>query len=108
MADFSDKRAAERFPINANSSCDFVSPVLEDFGPVKVKNVSSDGVGLISSQRLDAGLMIVVNLINPSKKISKTMLTRVVHCTLLPGGSFLIGGQFVTPLTYDELCVFVM
>ena len=42
------------------------------------------------------------------KKFSKTTLFRVVHTTPQPGGVYLIGGDFDTPLTYEELCNFVM
>ena len=58
MTDYKDKRASERFSINAQSSCDFASPVLEDFGPVKVKNVSTDGIGFITSERVGPGLLL--------------------------------------------------
>ena len=108
MSGSKDQRAAERFPVNSASSCDFVSPVLEDFGPVRIKNLSCEGVGLICSHRLDVGLLLVVNLVNPAQKVSKTLLTRVIHCTGLIGGNFLIGGSFLTPLTYEELRAFVL
>ncbi|MBI2804350.1 MAG: PilZ domain-containing protein [Planctomycetes bacterium] len=108
MNDPKEKRTAERYPVNFSSSCDFISPVLEDFGPARVKNLSCEGVGLISSQPLDTGMLIVINLVNPAQKASKTLLTRVIHCTKQAGGTYLIGGNFVTPITYDELRLFVM
>jgi hypothetical protein len=33
---------------------------------------------------------------------------RVAHCTAQPGGAFLVGGVLDVPLTYEELCIFVM
>jgi hypothetical protein len=108
MADPIERRGAERFAVNANVSCAFASPVLEDFGPVKVKNISLTGVGLVVPQVLDPGIMLAVKLVNPSKKFSKTVLAQVVHVTAQPGGSFLVGGHLDTPLTYEELCIFVM
>lgn len=108
MAERKDQRVAQRFPINAYASCDFLSPVLEDFTPVRVLNISTDGVGLISSQALQAGLLLAMNLVNPMKKFSKTMMVRVVHCTSQAGGGYLIGANFVTPLTYEEMCLLVM
>ena len=44
-----DRRASERFPVNADTSCSFVSPVVEDFGPVKLQNLSMEGIGLFLS-----------------------------------------------------------
>jgi hypothetical protein len=108
MADRREQRAAERFPINSTSSCAFMSPVLEDMPPVRIQNISTDGIGLISSEPLRDGLLLAINLINPAKKFSKTMLVRVVHCTELMGGTCLIGGTFLSPLTYEELCALVM
>jgi hypothetical protein len=89
-------------------SCTFASPVLEDFGPVKIKNVSLTGVGLISPQVLDPGIMLAIKLVNPAKNFSKTALVRVVHVTPMSEGTFLVGGNLDTPLTYDELCMLVM
>ena len=107
MAKYEDKRAFERFPVNATTACVFASPVLEDFGPVKILNISTHGIGLYASETLHADLMLAVKLVNPAKSFSRTMLVRVVHVT--PQGSgFLVGGIFETPLTYEELCIFVM
>ena len=103
-----DKRVAQRFPVNSNVTCSFASPVLEDFGPVKIKNLSTHGVGLIAPETLAVGMLLVVKLVNPAKKFSKTALIRVVHVTPQSGGMCLVGGNLDTPLTYEELCVFVM
>ena len=103
-----DQRAVERFPINANSKCDFASPVLEDFGPVRVINVSNQGVGFITTEEVHTGLMMTIRLVNPAKKFVRMKLVRVIHVTAQSGGSYLVGGQFETPLAYDELCILVM
>jgi hypothetical protein len=108
MTDFAEKRTAERFPVKPPTTCDFASPVLEDFGPVKIRNVSTDGIGLVVSQQLAAGMMMAINIANPAKKFSKTMLARIVHVTPQPGGTALVGCTFVTPLSYEELCLLVM
>jgi len=108
MADYAEKRGAERFPVGAQVTCSFASPVLEDFGPVKIKNISSHGVGLISPQFMDPGILLAIKLVNLAKNFSKMALVRVVHVTPQPGGTFLIGGNLDTPLTYDELSILVM
>jgi hypothetical protein len=98
-----EKRAAERFPVSINVSCTFASPVLEDFGPVKIKNISMSGVGLITSEAVAVGMMLAVKLVNPGKVFTKTALMRVVHVTPASGGMWLVGCNLDTPLTYDEL-----
>jgi hypothetical protein len=82
--------------------------VLEDFPPVKLKNISKQGIGLIASQSLSPGLLLTVTLVNPAKSFTKNVMVRVAHCTAQPGGAFLVGGVLDVPLTYEELCIFVM
>ena len=108
MAKLPDKRQSERIAVNATSRCDFASPVLEDFGPVKIQNVSLEGIGLIVSHNLTPGLLLTINLINPEKKFSKTMLARIVHSTPHSTGAFLIGCKFNVPLLYEEFSALVM
>ena len=103
-----DRRAAERFPVSSNTACNFMSPVVEDFGPVRIKNVSTDGIGLIVGRKVEAGQLVAVSLVNPTQKFAKTVLVRVAHITPQAGGSFLVGGTFNSPLTYEELRALVM
>jgi hypothetical protein len=103
-----EKRGAERFAVAAAVDCSFASPVLEDFGKVKIKNISSTGVGLIITETLAPGMLLAIRLVNPAKNFSKTMLVRVIHVTPQASGSYLVGGTLDTPLTYEELCALVM
>ena len=108
MAGFQEKRATERFAVNAHVDCAFASPVLEDFGNVKITNISTSGIGLIITEPVAPGMLLVIKLVNPAKKFSKAMLVRVVHVTPQPSGSQLVGGTLDTPLAYEELCALVM
>ena len=107
MPEPKDRRTAERFPVNASTSCSFVSPVVEDFGAAKIKNISMDGIGLLLAQRLEPGALLAVSLSNPARGFTKTMLVRIAHMT--PDyGAYLVGGTFSTPLTYEELSKLVL
>ena len=108
MAFEKEQREAERFPSGPNVACVFASPVVEDFGPIRIKNISMTGIGLLSNKTLVVGMRLTVKLTNSAKNASRTMLVRVAHVTPQPGGVFLIGGTLDTPLTYEELCLFVM
>jgi hypothetical protein len=108
MAEGSERRGAERFPVNNDTACTFLSPVLEDFPPVRIQNISNSGIGLIVSDRLAAGMLLAVGLANPTRSFAKTVMVRVVHVTPQAGGTFLVGGSFETPLTYEELRSMVM
>jgi hypothetical protein len=107
MAEPIDRRASERIPAGADSSCSFVSPVVEDFGPAKIKNISMEGIGLLVSRKVDAGTLMAITLTNPKRTFTKTVLVRVVHATAQMGG-YLLGGTFDAPLTYQELTALVM
>ena len=107
MADRTDRRASERFPVTADVTCPLVSPVVEDFGPAKIRDVSMEGVGLVVSRRVEPGSLLAVTLTNPARGFNKTVLVRVTHATPIIGG-ILVGGAFVTPLTYQEMTALVI
>jgi hypothetical protein len=108
MPQQSDRRASERFPVGRDTQCQFVSPVVEDFGPVRLQNVSTDGVGLLLTRKVEAGALLAVGVTNTAKGFARTWLVRVAHVTEQSKGSYLVGGTFVTPLTYEELTALVM
>lgn len=103
-----DQRSAERYRVTASTSCAFASPVLEDFGDVKVVNVSTTGIGIITVEEVQPELMFVIKLVNPAKKFSRLMLVRIVHVTPQADGTYLVGAKFETPLSNDEFCTLVM
>ena len=107
MPEPADRRAAERFPVNADTACAFAGEVTEDFGPVRIQNISMEGVGLLVSRRVEAGTLLAVTVANQAKSFSKTLLVRVAHVTQ-QRGSFLIGSTFDVPLTYQEFTMLVM
>lgn len=107
MSDQTDRRAAERLPVNAGTSCSFVSPVITDFGAARVRDISLNGVGLVLSRKVEVGSTLVVGIANEERGLAKTMMVRVTHATPIPGG-FLVGGEFATPLTYQEFTSLVM
>jgi hypothetical protein len=107
MPDPADRRVAERFPVNSDTSCAFVGPVVEDVGPAKIHNVSMDGIGLLVARQVQPGAVLAITLANPARGFTKTVLVRVAHATPQYGGC-LVGGTFNTPLTYQELTTLVM
>ena len=107
MADSADRRAAERMVVNAGTNCAFVGRIVDDVGPVKVRDVSMDGIGLVLMRSVPAGTVLSIGLVNTDKGFNKTVMVQVAHVTPIPGG-FLVGGSFVEPLTYQELTTLVM
>jgi hypothetical protein len=107
MPDPVDRRASERMPVSADTSCTFAGAVTENFGAVKIQNISLDGIGLLTSSPVEVGALLVVTLVNKSKSFAKNLLVRVAHVTQQRGGH-LIGGTLDTPLTYQEMTTLVM
>ncbi len=107
MADPTDRRGAECFPVNADACCPFLSPVEETHTPVKIRDISMAGIGLLISRRIEPGALLALTLSNPARNFTKTVLVRVVHATTLHG-NYLIGGTFTVPLTYQEMTTLVL
>jgi hypothetical protein len=81
--------------------------VVEELGSVRVVNVSNMGVGLRLVRRVEPGTLLAVDLANAAKGFAKTVLVRVTHSTAESGGC-LVGGVFLTPLTYQEMTTLVL
>jgi hypothetical protein len=107
MAVMTDQRVTERFAVNKGTSCSFAMPVVEDTGPVKVRDISMDGVGLLLTYRVEVGSLLAVGLTNAAKGFSRTVLVRVTHVTP-NGGGFHVGGTFLTPISYQEMTTLVL
>jgi hypothetical protein len=102
-----DARAVERFTVNRGTTCAFALPVVEDLGPVTIRDVSMNGVGLLVDRRVAVGALLAVGLVNQTKGFGRTLIVQVTHVTPATGG-FLVGGTFLTPLTYQEMTTLVM
>jgi hypothetical protein len=107
MAGSGDRRSAERMPVVSGTNCSFAGRVIEDVGPVRIQDVSLEGIGLILVRRVEVGVLLSIGLANPPRGIDKAVLVRVAHVTAVPGG-FHVGGVFTAPLTYQELTSLVM
>jgi hypothetical protein len=107
MADSADRRAAERIGVNAGTRCAFVGRVVDDVGPVKVRDVSMEGIGLVLMRSIPVGTLLSIGLATPDKGFSKMVMVQVTHVTPITG-AFLVGGIFTEPLTYQELTTLVM
>lgn len=103
-----DRRAEERFPTPPHLDCSFASPVLEDFGKMRITNISRSGIGLITSEEIAAGMLLAIKLTNPTKAFVRAVFVKIVHVKPMVGGAFLIGGTLDPPLSYEEFTACVM
>jgi hypothetical protein len=101
-----ERRAWLRFPNNQDVVCHPVTsgpqhePELAWLG--KVRDVSPGGIGISTSRRFEPGAELVAEL---SVKPDATLLlpVRVVHATPDRNGLWIIGCQFIFPLSQEEL-----
>ena len=107
MSESADRRAVERMAVTSGTTCTFISPVVEDFGAALVRDISLNGIGLVVTRKVEVGTLLVIELVNQAREFSKPMMVRVAHVTPVNGG-FLIGGEFTTPLMYQEFTGLVM
>jgi hypothetical protein len=108
MIEQAERRSLERFEVNRDAACPLLSPVVENFGSVKVRDVSMQGVGLLVGRRIEPGALLAVVLENRARGFSKTVLVRVTHVAAQPGGGFVVGGAFTAPLSYKEMSALVL
>ena len=108
MGDSGDRRASERMPVTAGTTCSFAAQVAEELAGARVRDVSLEGLGLVLIRKIEIGSLLAVSLANPANNFVKTVVVKVAHVTPVPGG-YLVGGAFTTPpLTYQELTAMVM
>jgi len=107
MAEQSERRAEERFPVNGDAACPFISPVEKNFGAVRIRDVSMSGIGLLLSRRVEPGTLLALTLTNVARGFTKTVMVQVTHATALTG-NYLVGGTFTVPLTYQEMTALVL
>jgi hypothetical protein len=108
LPDPNDRRYVDRFPVTADTECQFAAPLVTDLGAVRVINISMAGIGLRVAEPVEAGAVLAVGLRNPARGFDRVHLVHVVHVTPLAGGVFLVGGTLDPPLTYQELTALVV
>ena len=108
MSKHDERREEPRYPVNGDTRCPYVLPVADDLGNSVIENLSMTGIGIRVEQSVSPGTILTVGLANKVRDVLKTVLVEVVHSTPQLGGGYVVGGKFLTPLTYEELSVFVL
>jgi hypothetical protein len=66
-------------------------------------SLSTEGVGLILTRRLDPGIVLGVEMARSSRHFRCMRTLRVWRTTEQPDGTFLTECQFTSPIAYDQL-----
>jgi c-di-GMP-binding flagellar brake protein YcgR len=68
-----------------------------------LRDISAGGVGLLLSERLAPGSVVLIRLGDSLPEGAQTRLARVVHATARRSGAWLVGCEFTPPLSEEEL-----
>jgi hypothetical protein len=68
-----------------------------------LQDLSASGVGLLVDRAPEPGAVILLQLPARTPEGVHTRRARVAHVTGHPGGDYLVGCRFSTPLTAEEL-----
>jgi hypothetical protein len=74
-----------------------------EFQRAWLQDLSVTGVGLLLSKPLDNGLLVTIHLKSPNSKKSYRLSAHAVHATQQLDGEWMVGCEFETRLTTDEL-----
>lgn len=95
-----ENRAAPRFPSHVKTFCQSIKGDDELLWSVRVEELSSEGVKIISRRRFEPGTILRIGLIREKAGL---LLARAVHVTPASEGGWAIGCSFPKKLRDDEL-----
>jgi hypothetical protein len=104
----SDRRRATRHGCDLTSACVVISLVEPVLLPVRVKDISKTGVGLLMTARVAPGAFVAVKFQGRRLKEPRIVRARVIHATFKHDiRAWLIGCYFVEPLRKEELAILI-
>ena len=98
---FVERREAPRLAPGPALSCRLNDLAGQTFLPAQVRDVSPAGAALVVDRAVATGGFVLLELTNFLSGYSRSCATRVLHVS--PAGAlFLLGGEFLHPLTVQE------
>jgi hypothetical protein len=74
--------------------------------PIRVTDISTDGLSLILSRAVASGTILSIDLFNANRGSAQRVHLRVVRCMPHPSGEWIAGTKFLIPLSDFELSAF--
>jgi hypothetical protein len=108
-----ERRAWVRRPVNQEIACQpIVAPAVGDSDTYwlgKLRDISLVGVGVLLSHRVEPGTVLIVQLLagKTARGTMNPMPVQVMHATEQKKGLWIMGCEFVLPLSKEELQSFV-
>jgi len=102
---FGECRVWERFPCGLHTLCQPIAGRgdMEMSWSAQIRDLSEGGVGVVLRRRFEPGAGLAIEIPESESSSTTLLMGRVVHTTSLPGGLWLHGCAFVSPLSEDEL-----
>jgi len=98
-----ERRAAERYPSQAEASChSAVASNITPF-PTRIQNVSTSGIALVLGRRFEPGTLLGINVADPATDYECALLAQVVRVVPYQDGQWLVGCAFTNQLGEEEL-----
>lgn len=69
----------------------------------RVRDISVGGIGIVAVRRFERGTGLAIEIPATDANTIDTLLVRVIHVSALPEGGWLLGCEFVSPLSEDEV-----
>lgn len=102
-----ERRTSIRRPV-LETSKRLVAAIGADFVLAKIRNISPEGISLVLGRSLEQGTILAVDLIDTkTNRFSRTLNVRVCWCVEHPSGDWIVGGEFASDLTAEELEYFL-
>ncbi len=95
-----EKRAWPRFPSRFRTYCQSVKEDDEFLWSVQIKDLSAQGMKIVTHRRFEPGTILRIGLIHEKAGI---LLTRTIHVKPTPEGDWSIGCTFPQKLNEEEL-----
>jgi hypothetical protein len=101
-----ERRRAPRYPCDLQTTCRPLAGRDGASWAARVVNISRSGIGLAVSRRFEPGALLTVELEDPRRTVSRSVLARVVHARPHADYGWLLGCAFSGELDDDELAAF--
>jgi hypothetical protein len=98
-----ERRAAVRYPCEVEASCQDLTSSETELWSARVRDISTSGVGLLSTRRFDPGTALRVEMQSEDQAFAYTLMARVIHAVPHSDTEWLLGCAFARSLTESEV-----
>ena len=101
--DGKDQRTWMRFECQLTAQIEKIGDSDARRDSARVLNVSASGVGLLVDRYVDAGALLIVELIGTDQRTRRTILACVVHVNQREGQEWALGCNFIRELSEEDI-----